>query len=243
MEKKLKHRILGILVILGLVIILLSVMHGRNDFPSEAALVKAPPFPDQPVQVSSEPADAKATGSEAPAAASIDDNDVIKAKPDDTIDPKATLQQSDARSATPAPDTAKADAEKPVVAENDAATKPAMNATEEADHGQQTTNLKNKLNDAKKAEKNLNATSFALQMKKSAWAIQVGSFKSKANALRLVNRLRSSGYHAFIKEASSSVRVYVGPETKKAIASMLADRIEYEMKLHGIVVSYQPLTM
>lgn len=81
------------------------------------------------------------------------------------------------------------------------------------------------------------------KLKNSAWVIQLGSYKNKANALRLVNRLRASGYSAFIQQASAGTRVYVGPETKEDIARSIATRLEYEMKIQGFVISYKPLTL
>ena len=54
MERQTKHRILGMLVIIGLVIILLPLFQSNRDLSSEATtLITAPPFPDQPAQVTS----------------------------------------------------------------------------------------------------------------------------------------------------------------------------------------------
>jgi cell division septation protein DedD len=71
----------------------------------------------------------------------------------------------------------------------------------------------------------------------------LGSYKNKASALRLVNRLRANGYSAFIQQASAETSVYVGPETKENIARSIATRLEYEMKLQVFVISYKPLTL
>ena len=204
-------------------------------------MVKSPPFPDQPVQVTTESTDAKASDTQAGASNDAEDKDVVRDKPDDTIDPNATLQPINPGNNSSSNADKINDANE-AVAENTTATK-TPTSTQSKDQLSQKKTVAAKVKNTKLETKSMSATSFAMQMKKSAWAIQIGSFKSKANALRLVNRLRSGGYHAFIKEASTSVRVYVGPENKRAIASMLADRIEYEMKLHGVVVSYQPLTL
>ncbi len=50
MEKKTRHRILGSLVLIGLVVILLPFFQGNKEFATETTLVKAPPFPDQSMQ-------------------------------------------------------------------------------------------------------------------------------------------------------------------------------------------------
>lgn len=80
-----------------------------------------------------------------------------------------------------------------------------------------------------------------------AWVVQIGSYKSKENALRIVNQLRANGYHAFIQEISTSLekitRVYVGPEPKQTHAQTLADRLQSEMNLKGMVITYKPLTL
>jgi len=81
------------------------------------------------------------------------------------------------------------------------------------------------------------------RLKNSAWVIQLGSYKNKTAALQLVNRLRANGYNAFIQQASNGTSVYVGPESKQEIARSLANRIEYEMKVQGFVISYKPLTL
>ncbi len=104
---------------------------------------------------------------------------------------------------------------------------------------------------AKKAttsHKNLNQQNLT-QLKSPAWVIQLGSFKSKSNAEQLANKLRKQGYKAFIHETKSSkrgqntARVYVGPEFKKFTALTLANKIEREMNMHGIIVSYNPLEL
>ena len=62
-----------------------------------------------------------------------------------------------------------------------------------------------------------------------AWAVQVGSFGSRENADRLVQRLRLKGYGAFITESPSRgrtwYRVRVGPERTRAAADAAATRL------------------
>lgn len=82
-----------------------------------------------------------------------------------------------------------------------------------------------------------------IKLKQSVWVIQLGSFKSKTNALRLVNQLRLKGYHAFIQQVDARTRVFVGPEGKQQIARMVASQLEEEMHISGMVVSYKPLAL
>ncbi len=88
-------------------------------------------------------------------------------------------------------------------------------------------------------------TARVAQVKRAAWVVQMGSFKQKENAIRLVNSLRASGYKAFTKEFKTAkgdrVRVYVGPAENKPSAVLLASKLEDKTKLKGIVISYNPL--
>ncbi len=83
------------------------------------------------------------------------------------------------------------------------------------------------------------------KLKSPAWAIQMGNFKVKSNAVRLADKLRAAGYKAFIRDmkGSHSTRVYIGPEFKQASAIKLSSKIQQELKLQGIVVSYKPLEL
>lgn len=86
-----------------------------------------------------------------------------------------------------------------------------------------------------------------VNLKNAAWAIQIGSFKYKANALRMVNELRANGYRAFMQGISThlgeNTRVLIGPENKRNDAYDLAMRLENELHIHGIVISYKPLSL
>ncbi|MBV9576260.1 MAG: SPOR domain-containing protein [Gammaproteobacteria bacterium] len=81
-------------------------------------------------------------------------------------------------------------------------------------------------------------------LKNAVWVVQIGSFKNKANALRLVNQLRENGYRAFIQAFSGNhTRVFVGPENKRDAAYQLVDRLKSDLHIRGIVVSYQPFML
>lgn len=61
------------------------------------------------------------------------------------------------------------------------------------------------------------------------WAIQVGSFASRANADRLANDLKARGFKPFVVEGTSGgrklYRVRVGPEANRDSAQALAERL------------------
>ena len=86
-----------------------------------------------------------------------------------------------------------------------------------------------------------------IKLNEPGWVIQVASFKNKVAAIRLVNHLRANGYHAFMQRMNTifgeSTTVFVGPEYKQAYARSLASRLESDMHIRGIVISYKPLTL
>lgn len=81
------------------------------------------------------------------------------------------------------------------------------------------------------------------EVKSTAWVVQLGVFREKNNALRLVNQLRANGYRAFIASTGEITKVFVGPENKQNLAHSLASRLETEMHIRGIVVNYKPFTL
>lgn len=78
--------------------------------------------------------------------------------------------------------------------------------------------------------------------KETVWAVQVGSFNKKSNALGLKDKLRKSKIHAFveriIKNNKAIYRVRVGPETTRKKAEALKLKLKKEMKLSGLVVKH-----
>jgi DedD protein len=84
------------------------------------------------------------------------------------------------------------------------------------------------------------------KLNSTAWVIQMGNFKDTNNARRLADKLRVSGYKVFTKQIKSaqghmSTRVYIGPELQRSSALHLADKIEQETKIRGIVINMKPL--
>lgn len=77
----------------------------------------------------------------------------------------------------------------------------------------------------------------------SGWAVQVGSFSSKKNALALQQRLRDKQYAAFVEayQAKSGVRyrVRIGPELSADKAKQLASKLKREMGIDGLVLRHK----
>lgn len=80
------------------------------------------------------------------------------------------------------------------------------------------------------------------QIKQNVWAVQVGSFNNRSNALGLKEKLRKKKMPAFVerimKNNKAVYRVRVGPEIthKKAVA--LKQKLKKEMQLTGLVVKH-----
>lgn len=72
------------------------------------------------------------------------------------------------------------------------------------------------------------------------WVVQVGSFSQTLNARGLRDRLRKSGYKAFVQETTSGgrriYRVLLGPVGNRAEAEKLRDDVGRKHRLKGIVV-------
>lgn len=119
---------------------------------------------------------------------------------------------------------------KPVVAE---VSKPKMVASAAEKHVKSVKKMK--------TVKHVHTHKELVQLKNPAWAVQMGSFRVKSNAVRLTNRLRSLGFKAFTREHGDSLRVYVGPEFQQASAASLIDKIQHDINMRGIMVPYRPL--
>ncbi|MBF8791832.1 SPOR domain-containing protein [Pseudomonas monteilii] len=73
-----------------------------------------------------------------------------------------------------------------------------------------------------------------------SWSIQLASLSNRAGADKLQNALRSQGYNAYVRSAGGMNRVYVGPLIERAEAERLRDAINRQHNLKGFVVRFQP---
>lgn len=255
MEKKTKYRILGAVLIIALIIILLPLFESGKELSTEKITINVPPFPDQTVQVPSSSAATEVTSNQestsnqsttsaAPAPNSAQTDNDLKQAPEDllsTVRPNIVSSQNIVDNAY--------NAKQDDVDTNHATSK-----------NKSITNKKDKVNKINNSSKQshrvksqfvaslaTNNKETLAKLKNSAWVVQIGSFKNKENAFRLVNQLRSNGYSAFIQQRKTAfgenTRVFVGPESKQALAQALASQLENEMHIRGIVISYKPLTL
>lgn len=77
-----------------------------------------------------------------------------------------------------------------------------------------------------------------------AWVVQVGSFGEAERAEKLVQELRDANYNAFSQFVELSqkklVRVYVGPDFTREKMVNVAEQLQAEMQIEGVVTTYQP---
>jgi len=73
-----------------------------------------------------------------------------------------------------------------------------------------------------------------------SWSIQLASLSNRAGAESLQSTLRSQGYNAYIRSAGGMNRVYVGPLIERAEAERVRDAINRKQNLKGFVVRFQP---
>ena len=221
MDKKIQ-RIVGLLVVFALVTLLSPLLFGQDEAPVESAAIQPPPFPpfdytpDTPIAIAK-------NAIENPIQESVErtaqnENSIeITQEMADVINNKANGNTS----GTSSSNTSK---------KKSADDTPSVN------------------DDMSLNKKSLHPKKIAPQkkvvlLKKTAWAVQMGSFKDKNNARRLTNRLRASGYQAFTRVKNNSTRVYIGPEFKEASAVQLSNKVAEEVRLRGIIVNYQPLIL
>ncbi len=76
----------------------------------------------------------------------------------------------------------------------------------------------------------------------ASWAVQVGSFGRESNAVGLRDKLRASGYSAYVDAIDGNgerfYRVRVGPVVSREEADRLKDDLVGKVQLKGLVVSH-----
>lgn len=79
-------------------------------------------------------------------------------------------------------------------------------------------------------------------IKESIWAVQVGSFSNRSNALALKDKLNKKKMPAFVERIMSNnkaiYRVRVGPEISREKADALNKELKTKFKLNGLVVKH-----
>lgn len=75
-----------------------------------------------------------------------------------------------------------------------------------------------------------------------SWALQVGTFSQKTNALAFRDSLRKDGYLAYLTESKinnhKSYRVRIGPEIEKKQLEKMKLKLMVEKKINGFIVNH-----
>lgn len=70
------------------------------------------------------------------------------------------------------------------------------------------------------------------------WTLQIATFKTSENALRLIRKLTQSNYPAYQTAQNNVFKVYVGSEVQREGVERFRVKIKKEFSLSGIVVRY-----
>ncbi|MGV8842762.1 MAG: SPOR domain-containing protein [Pseudomonas sp.] len=215
LDKVLKQRMVGALVLVALVVIFLPMLLSRDD-ESEQVKVDAPTMPQAPAmaQIEVDPVSV-------PQPQTLPD-EPIPGEPDSAAPvelsepaPPATVTPP---AATPAPPVQPAATPVPTPS-TPAASPPEVPAT-----AAELT-----------AQKRLDGNGLPV-----SWSIQLASLSSTEGAQTLQKTLRSQGYNAYIRRFENMNRVFVGPLIERAEADRLRDQLSRQQKLKGFVVRFQP---
>jgi DedD protein len=224
LDKVVKQRMVGALVLVALAVIFLPMLFSREDEMRQVRVEapEAPAAPQMP-QVQVEPVavpEPQVLPEEQPV---IVEQSTAPAQAPSA--PIAPIVPAPAAAPAPAPAPAPAVAAKPVAPPP--AAKPEVKV--EAKPAATVASA------AKPAPGKIDANGLPV-----SWSIQLASLSNRAGADSLQKTLRSQGYNAYIRSAGGMNRVYVGPVIERAEAERLRDVISRQQKLNGIIVRFQP---
>lgn len=217
LDKGMKQRMVGALVLVALAVIFLPMLFTREDelrqvrveAPEAPAMPSLPQVQVEPVQVP-EPQVLPEQNEQPPVV--VDESTAPVTAPSQPIAPVVTVAppaQPKPQTPVPTPPVAKVEA-RPAPAPAAPAAKPA-------------------------APSKIDANGLPV-----SWSIQLASLSNRAGAENLQKTLRSQGYNAYIRSADGMNRVFVGPLIERAEAERLRDVINRQQNLKGIVVRFQP---
>ncbi|WP_371366070.1 SPOR domain-containing protein [Pseudomonas sp. QL9] len=215
LDKGLKQRIVGALVLLALAVIFLPMLFSRQDEMRQVvvdapSMPKAPEMPAVAVQPTAVPepqaVDAEAAQPQAPATEQAPAQAALPV-------PSAPVTQPSAPIAT----LPQAPAPQPVAP----APRPAAPVQQQAA--------------APAPAQHLDGDNLPV-----SWSVQLASLSNRARAEELQKTLRSQGYNAYVRSADGMNRVFVGPLVERAEADRLKEQLSKQQKLNGFVVRFQP---
>lgn len=263
MEKRKIQRIVGILVVISLVIVVLPLLFGENSTPLQAKTLPVPEMNNNPVEQTFNPQDF-----DLPLAVDnplfAENNDSTKLVSDNT----AVMSDANNQAQPSVPAQVQQPTSLPL--SNQQNTLPTNNdqnmATQAAPIQAGTPNtepakipqpssLNNKTRAMPTTMAAMDNTTQPQPKKKHhhqtwgasnthGWVVQMGSFKSKTNAMRLTDKLRGAGFKAFTYEVKGSnglrTRVFIGPESNRTLAEAVSNRVNKRLNMRGYIVAYKP---
>ena len=218
LDKGLKQRIVGALVLVALAVIFLPMLFSRED-ELRQVVVEAPPMPKAPEMPPVELEQVQVPEPQAlpqepvPPLEPAEDALASNEPPVEQSAPAAPAQP--AAPAVPVPAPAQP---QPQVQAKAPAPAPAAPVAE-----------------VKAEEKRLDVNGLPV-----SWSIQLASLSSRASAENLQKNLRTQGYNAYIRSVEGMNRVFVGPLIERAEANRLRDQLARQQKLNGFIVRFQP---
>ena len=223
LDKGMKQRMVGAVVLIALAVIFLPMLFTRED-ETRQVQVEAPAAPSMPSQT-----DVQVTPVDVPEPQAVPD---LSEQPGEVIDESTAPASTPSQPIAPAPDTAAKSTSAATVAPSKPATAspPVTQATETKAPSTATASQP-----AADSGNKLDANGLPI-----SWSIQLASLSSRAGADKLQSTLRGQGYTAYIRSAGGLNRVFVGPVIDRAEAERVRDAINRSQKLKGIVVRYQP---
>lgn len=248
MDEKLKHRLIGLAVVLSLGAIFAPAImkkSSQNPGTNYSVTIKLPPKPLAPEVVSTKEAELfktiKVSKVKIPSVTEPKQlTELVKAEPIHNGSP--TIQNKDSSLAK----IGSPDAETPVrVALNQEAQSKAKQSIKLAAIQKAkpvvTAGLKQSVPSSKMGSAQLAMNKPGQASKKDIYAVQLASFIQLSNAQALVNKLHSKGYKAnFIKtkgKKGALYKVYVGHSPSKVEVVKLKSQLASAMQLNGFVVN------
>lgn len=219
LDKGVKQRIVGALVLVALAVIFLPMLFTRQDEVREVQ-VEAPQAPTRP-----EVADVQVDPVAVPEPQALPQAPAVSEAPPVVVNESTAPMTAPRQPITPSHD---ASAKAPAKA---AAPVTRTEAPSAAQTPSQTPAAASAPSMGNKVDGNGLPVS---------WSIQVASLSNRAGADNLQKTLRSQGYNAYIRTAGGLNRVFVGPLIERSEAERVRDVINRQQKIKGIVVRFEP---
>lgn len=213
LDKGLKQRVVGALVLLALAVIFLPMLFSREDDVRQV-VVEAPVMPKPPAMPAVE-----VQPTEVPEPQAEDADSAVP--PTETVNapapsaPIASLPTQQAQPTQP-----KAPAPQPAAPKSPASAQQSVQANAAP---------------AQQPAQRLDSNNLPV-----SWSVQLASLSNRARADELQKSLRSQGYNAYVRSFDGMNRVFVGPVVERAEADRLRDQLGKQQKLNGFVVRFQP---